>query len=98
MTIIDAEDVSSLEDVDKVVQKYFRRKFEMTSYSKLTILQKLHLHYLIMSVSFFIHDSELTRAGEYVELTHLVMSEIEDIGRKEVFFMKREGFPLSEMA
>lgn len=64
--------------------------------TKLSLLEKVQALARSRSLTFLIRDSELTRGGEYIELAYLLGQGHSPPGR--MWFLKREGFALSEMA
>lgn len=59
-----------------------------------TILNKLDLFLSVPSFVIVVRHEELTRGGEYIELTYLLLRGIDP---KSIFFFKKDNIKLSEM-
>lgn len=92
----DAVDIGTPgEETDAVVARFVRERFDGTVL-KLGILDKVGVLAQIMEVAYLVRHVELTRGGEYIELAFLIGLERTSHGK--IWFMKREGFDLSQMA
>ncbi len=94
----DAVDINlkSTSDIDKLIKDYFKKKYKVTSFTKLAILPKLKTLAGAASMVFLVRNREETRGGEYIELVYMLGSRI--VSGAHTFLFKREGFALSEMA
>jgi hypothetical protein len=96
--ISDAIDINlkSTSDIDKLVKDYFRKKYEVISFTKLAILPKLKVLASAASMVFLVRDREETRGGEYIELVFMLGSSL--ASGAYTYLLKKEGIALSEMA
>ena len=94
--ILNSEDAAAdSSSVDQQVANYATTKYSEAKINKLPILEKLRQLAGGVSLTLLIREEELTRGGEYIELAFLLGSAT--LQPSKVFFLKREGFDLSEM-
>ncbi|HEY7573508.1 MAG TPA: hypothetical protein VH796_19275 [Nitrososphaeraceae archaeon] len=94
--IFNAEDLQITKDIDETVSQYIKEKYNITTFFKHPILEKLGLLAEATSLFFLVRHRDLTRGGEYIELAYLLSSKI--IQPSNLYFLKRECFNLSSMA
>jgi hypothetical protein len=97
-TIVNAEDITikDANDITKEIKDYLGKRYTITSFYSLPIIQTLEQLTRIASLMFVLRHHELTRGGEYIELVYLLGRGF--LSPLKVYFLKKEGFNLSEMA
>ncbi|MGH2611813.1 MAG: hypothetical protein ACRDFB_02045 [Rhabdochlamydiaceae bacterium] len=95
-SIMDAYDLPLAgKKIDDAVVKSISERYNIASFCKLEILEKLTQLAVASSVVFLLRDRELTRGGEYIELVYLLGSD--KLSPSKIYFLKNERIPLSEM-
>lgn len=94
--IIDAYDLPLAgKKIDDAVVKSISGRYNIESFCKLEILEKLTQLAVASSVVFLLRDKELTRGGEYIELVYLLGGD--KLSPSKIYFLKNDRIPLSEM-
>ena len=94
--ILNSEDVPlSSSPLDQQIAWYTTARYSNAKINKLPILEKLKQLARGVSLTFLIREEELTRGGEYIEIAYLLGTGT--LQPSTIYFMKREGFDLSEM-
>ena len=94
--ILNSEDVPlNSSPLDQQIAQYTTARYSNAKINKLPILEKLKQLAHGVSLTFLIREEELTRGGEYIELAYLLGTAT--LQPSAVYFMKKEGFDLSEM-
>ena len=88
-TLVDLVDVN---EVGKTIENFLRANYQTTIIRKVPILEKLRLLAKVGWLLLVLRHQELTRGGEWVELTYIAP----DCGKK-TYLLKKEGIPLSTM-
>ncbi|MGI0101239.1 MAG: hypothetical protein ACREA7_01430 [Nitrosotalea sp.] len=95
-SIMDAYDLPLAgKKIDDAVVKSISERYNIASFCKLEILEKLTQLAVASSVVFLLRDRELTRGGEYIELVYLLGGD--KLSPSKIYFLKNERIPLSEM-
>lgn len=94
--IMDAYDLPLAgKKIDDAVVKSISGRYNIESFCKLEILEKLTQLAVASSVVFLLRDRELTRGGEYIELVYLLGGD--KLRPSKIYFLKNDRIPLSEM-
>lgn len=95
--ILDVEDlnIESENNIEDTIRKHMEEKYTLENIFRPPILEELKFIAGISNTVFILRNDELTRGGEYIELVYLLDRNI--LNPNKTFFLKREGFDLSQM-